>query len=535
MYLRKPLYAVASALALYGCRSTSIVSTPVDRIDNVPLKVADLTDDQLKNWFHSDLLTDTIPGMSVDKAYTLLKGKKGSKIIVGVIDSGIDINHEDLKNVIWTNPNEIPGNGIDDDKNGYVDDIHGWNFLGDINHETLEMTRIVRGGDTSNPDYASAKAAFDEKYNEAMSTKTRYEQLLQMLHQSDAAIKKETGKETYTKAEVEAIEAKDESMQQFKGFILQMFSYADSISEIENDLKDGIKHFAGQLNYNLNLEYNGRKILGDNENDLSDAPHGNNNVIGPDLEQSLHGTHVAGIIAAQRNNGVGMNGVAHNVEIMALRAVPDGDEYDKDIALAIRYAADNGAKVINTSFGKDYSPHSQWVRDAIIYAASKDVLIINAAGNDSKDLDKNNVFPNDQLNNGPEIADNFVTVGALNVKYGPSMVARFSNYGKINVDVFAPGVKIWATAPNNEYRFLQGTSMASPAVAGVAALIRSYYPKLTASQVKKVLIQSGLTPNTNVTVGDPQTTKPFAEISKSGTIVNAYNALILAERMAKGK
>jgi subtilisin family serine protease len=246
-----------------------------------------------------------------------------------------------------------------------------------------------------------------------------------------------------------------------------------------------------------------------------------------------HGTHVSGIIAAQRNNGIGMDGVANNVKIMAVRAVPDGDEYDKDIALAIRYAVDNGAKVLNTSFGKYYSPHADWVYDAIKYAASKDVLIVNAAGNDGLDLDTVNVYPNDQFDNGSEMADSFLTVGALNFKYGSEMVANFSNYGKTNVDVFAPGVKIWATTPLNTYEFLQGTSMAAPEVAGVAAMIRSYYPNLSAAQVKQILMDSGLSSNTKVVLGgDPSNTDSFSNISKSGKMVNMYNALIMADKMS---
>jgi subtilisin family serine protease len=247
----------------------------------------------------------------------------------------------------------------------------------------------------------------------------------------------------------------------------------------------------------------------------------------------LHGTHVAGIIAAQRDNGIGMNGVANNVKILVVRAVPDGDEYDKDIALGLRYAVDNGAKVINTSFGKYYSPQADWVYDAIKYAASKDVLIVNAAGNDGLDLDTVNVYPNDQIDNGTEMANSFLTVGALNYKYGSEMVANFSNYGKTNVDVFAPGVKIWATTPLNTYEFLQGTSMAAPEVAGVAAMIRSYYPSLSAAQVKQILMDSGLSINTQVVLGgEPSNTDSFANISKSGKMVNMYNALIMADKMA---
>ena len=498
-----------------------------------------LTDTQLKDWGHKDLLTDTIPGMSVDKAYSdifnKLKSLKPTTVIVGVLDSGVDIEHPDLKNVIWTNEDEIPGNGIDDDENGFVDDIHGWNFLGEANDEQLEFVRILVKGDDGSEEYKRALKEYDEKYNEAVQNKTRYEQILSSVNAADAFLQKELGKEVYTKEELAAYEPSAEQGQAAKGMMMQMFSFEDSVPAVKKELKEGIEYFADQLNYNLNKDFDGRSIVGDNPDDINDIGYGNNDVIG-DKEHAKHGTHVAGIIAAERNNSVGMDGVAEHVKIMAVRTVPNGDEYDKDVALAIRYAVDNGAKVLNGSFGKYYSPHKDWVWDAIKYAASKDVLIIKAAGNESMDLDENNVYPNDNENNTAEIADNFLTVGALNYEYGPEMVATFSNYGKNNVDVFAPGTKIWSTTPNNGYEYLQGTSMAAPAVAGVAALIRAYYPSLKASEVKKIIMQSGLTSTANVILGgNPNYKKPFAEASKSGKMVNLYNAMILADKVANGK
>jgi subtilisin family serine protease len=315
-----------------------------------------------------------------------------------------------------------------------------------------------------------------------------------------------------------------------------MFGYSqgEPIPGLIKQLNSGIDYYSSQLDNHLNMNGKFRAVLGDDPNDLKDTNYGNNNVIGPDKDEALHGTHVAGIIAAERDNGVGMNGIANNVKIMGVRAVPDGDEYDKDVALAIRYAVDNGAKVINTSFGKYYSPHADWVRDAIAYAGKKDVLIVNAAGNEGLDLDENTVYPNDQINNGEEVSDTFLTVGALNFTYGPEMIAGFSNYGKINVDVFAPGVKIYSTIPKNQYRHLQGTSMAAPNVAGVAALIRSYYPKLKAAQVKQILMNSGTPLTTSVVLGGADDNKKsFSEITTSGRMVNAYYALRMADQLAK--
>ncbi len=525
------------ALILAGCGTPAIVSTPIENIDTVPLKVAKLTDEELKNWVHSDLIQDTVPGMSVDLAYTeILNKRKGEKVIVGVIDSGVDIEHEDLKNVVWTNKDEIPNNNKDDDNNGYVDDIHGWNFLGKTIHENLELVRVIKKGDDGSDMYKKAKAEYDTEHDKALQAKTRYEQIFQMLNESDAIVQRELGKETYTKEELGKIKSDDRTVQQSVSAIRQMFSYGSSIPELKKQLKSGIAYFADQLNYHLNMEFEGRALVGDNPDDLNSKNYGNNNVIGPDKGEAEHGTHVAGIIAAERNNGKGMNGVANNVAIMVLRAVPNGDEYDKDIALAIRYAVDNGAKVINTSFGKYYSPHADWVNDAIKYAAANDVLIVNASGNEGYDLDTVNVYPNDAKGTGAEIADNFLTVGALDAEYGSNMVAGFSNYGKYNVDVFAPGVSIWSTFPEDNYEFLQGTSMASPAVAGIAATIRSQYPTLSASQVKRIIMKSGLPSKSTVVLsGNPATKDKFANISKSGKIVNLYNALILADKVSRGK
>ena len=538
MKLIKPLFLSATtAMILASCGGMKIVSTPIENIDNTPLKVQPLTGKQLDDWAFKDIVTDTIPGMSVDKAYAeIIKDNKGKTVVVAVIDSGIDIEHEDLKNVLWTNTKEKPGNGIDDDKNGYVDDVHGWNFLGNTTTENLEFVRILK--DKSIADAATVAEAqkhYDQEYGQAAGAKQHYEGLLVALKDADKTLAKHLGKADYTKEEVNAIKTDDAKVNESIKMAQRAYSYDfDTLKGFIDEVKGGVDHFATSLNGHLNMQADYRKVVGDNPNDINDKSYGDNNVIGPDKDEALHGTHVAGTIAAERNNGIGMNGVANNVQIMTVRAVPNGDEYDKDVALAIRYAVDNGAKVINTSFGKSFSPHADWVRDAIKYAASKDVLIVNAAGNDGKDLDENASYPNDQQDNGPEIADNFLTVGALNYKYGSELVANFSNYGKVNVDVFGPGVKIYSTTPNNKYRHLQGTSMASPNVAGVAALVRSYFPKLTASQVKHILMDSGVSvPNKVVLGGDPANTRKLNEASTSGKMVNAYNALIMAAKRSK--
>ncbi len=529
---------MTGALLLWGCGATQLVSTPIEKVDRVALKVSELTEEQKKNWGHADLLLDTIPGMSVDKAYREIIGnKKGKTVVVAVLDSGIDLKHEDLDGVLWTNKGEKPGNGIDDDGNGYVDDIHGYNFLGSSYNEQLEYARILRLG-IGNAEYqAKAKALLDSEYKEAFQNKQRYEQILQTVKYSDEGVKKHLGKDTYTKEEVNAIKTEDQTLAQQVAVLQQMYTYAESIPEVIKELNEGITYFSEQVNYNLNVDFDGRNEVGDNPYEINDIGYGDGNPMNR-VPDEAHGTHVAGIIAAERNNGLGMNGVANNVKIMSIRAVPNGDEYDKDIALGIRYAVDNGARIINCSFGKSFSPNAEWVYDAIKYAAAKDVLIVHAAGNDGNDLDapENPNYPNDQVGTGLEMADNVITVGSLDSEYGSEMVSGFSNYGKSNVDVFAPGGSIYSTVPGSKYEFQGGTSMAAPAVSGVAALIRSHYPKLTAAEVKQVLMTSGLSPAATVVLSrDTSKTKPFQEISKSGKMVNAYNALIIAESVSQGK
>lgn len=537
-YNKLAFLSFSASLFLMGCGSTSLVSTPVENIDTVPLKISELTDYEKKHWGHLDLLRDTIPGMSVDRAYDeIIKNRKGKTIVVAVLDSGMDLEHEDIKNVLWTNTDEIPNNGKDDDGNGYVDDVHGYNFLGDAYNEQLEYVRMLRLNIGDASDRAKARLMLDEEYPKALQNKQQYEQIYQVVKGADKNVKEALGKDTYTKEDLLSIEAKTPQMEQSIAVLSQMFAYGDSISGVLSELEEGITYFADQVNYNLNKDFDGRTPVGDDPYDITDVPYGNGNPKNQ-VDTESHGTHVAGIIAAQRNNGKGVNGVAQNVEIMSIRAVPNGDEYDKDIALGIRYAVDNGASIINCSFGKAFSPEAQWVYEAIAYAASRDVLIVHAAGNDGNDLDdpENPNYPNDHKFGNMEFVDNVITVGALASSYGSEMVATFSNYGKQNVDVFAPGDKIYSTMPNNDYEFQGGTSMAAPAVAGVAALIRSYYPNLSAPQIKNIIMQSGLKTKASVIVaGDETKATTFDKISKSGKMVNAYNALILADNISKGK
>jgi subtilisin family serine protease len=549
MRIFKPMYvAVLATVTLASCGSVkSITDKPVPTMDttvSISQKKGAIGEEQFNHWAHADLVSDTIPGMSLDKAYKFLEGKKGITVIVGVIDSGIDIEHEDLKDVLWTNNKEIAGNGIDDDNNGYVDDIHGWNFLGgngDAAPEQLEITRIVAKlnprfeGKTIENISEADKADF-QKYQEYLEaykasssrhiqTMTRMEQL----GENFAAVKNYLGKETITMEDLQGINTEEETLKAQVGDLMGLFGRG-----LDEDAY--LEYYATQKkNKNYDFNFNGRTIVGDNPEDINDTKYGNGFVIGSKDEES-HGTHVSGIILASRNNNIGLNGVADNAKLMAVRAVPDGDERDKDVALAIRYAVDNGAKVLNMSFGKSFSPNKEWVFDAIKYAAEKDVLLVHAAGNNNENIDIKDNWPNDSENKINEISDNVITIGAMSSNFNENLPASFSNYGKLNVDVFGPGVQIYSTVPKDEYAKYSGTSMASPEVAGIATLIRSYYPELSASQVKHIIMNSGVKVNLQVLIpGEKGEKAAFSNLSKSGSIANAYNALLLADKMVNGK
>lgn len=529
------------------------------QLPEVPDKLSALyTKDELHGWQLQDPTTDKLPGMSVELAYkTLLKQlPEGDTVIVAVLDSGMDIDHEDLKDKIWTNKDEIPGNGIDDDHNGYVDDVHGWNFLGNRKgqnayEEQLELTRLVAKyrplwagksiDEIPQKDretfrlYQRAEKALAKKLEEAKGMERQLKMYEMMIQQVEKTLKDYLKTDELTEEKVKAIQTDDQKILQAKK------QYLAGLNSHNKRLERFRKYVEGQLKYNLNVNFNGRAIVGDNPDDINDRNYGNPNVR-PVSEDEAHATHVAGIIAADRHNGIGMDGIADKVLIMPIRAVPDGDEYDKDIALGIRYAVDNGAKIINCSFGKYFSPHKQWVWDAIKYAADHDVLIVNAAGNEAKDMDKygdNISYPNDGDQPGKEIADNFITIGAYSPFFGADLPAAFSNYGHTTVDVFSPGVDIYSTVPFSKYASFNGTSMAAPDVAGVAALIRSRFPELTASEVKHILMDSGITPEILVFVPTEDQkipdVKPFKQLSKSGKIVNAYRALQLAKKVAEKK
>ncbi|MGO4875502.1 S8 family peptidase [Pedobacter psychrotolerans] len=502
---------------------------------------------QKANWQNLDLKTDSTFGISTEKAYKeLLKGKKSTKVIVAVNDGGVDAMHEDLKRIMWVNAKEIAGNGKDDDKNGYIDDIHGWNFIGgpkeSVNFETLELTRLVRRDQARFANTTDANVAEKDKkdWEAFKSMRADLEKQLAEAKQGLAGISgfknaldgvvKKIGKENPTAEDFKNFKPANDIETRIQGVMLQQLASGSFKDFYENQIQEGVDYYTRQAKYNLNLDYNPRAIVGDNPDNPKEKFYGNNDVTGPD---AMHGSHVAGIIAADRTNNIGIMGVADNVAIMGVRCTPNGDERDKDVANGIRYAVDNGAKVINMSFGKAYSWDKAIVNDAMKYAASKDVLIVQAAGNENKDIDTENNFPNHKDLDEKTIAS-WITVGASGPKDDETLKASFSNFGKTQVDVFAPGVKIHSTVPGSKYKDLDGTSMASPVVAGLAGLIRSYYPKLSAAQVKEIIVKSVTKVNHNVSYkkSDDENAEnvsvPFSDLCISGGVVNAYEALKLA-------
>lgn len=504
-------------------------------------------------WHLLDPATTGYNGISLDKAYAFLKTEqpRSKTVLVAVIDSGIDTAHEDLKPILWTNTKEIPGNGIDDDNNGYIDDIHGWNFLGgkdgrNVEKDSYEAARVYyklkskwekyNGTDvlsaTERAEYETFERAKEETVGnvnplETMGIKSQ----LPKLKEGDEALKKLLKKDTYNGNDVKTIESDDKAAMAMKAYLLNI-SKANDNYDITNEQLIG--YMQGKLDAAAAADappknYRG-DIVGDDEANINDTKYGNNDLMG---EGSFHGTHCSGIIAAVRNNEKGVDGVADNVRIMMIRAVPDGDEHDKDIALAIRYAVDNGAQIISMSFGKSFSPEKKWVDDAFKYAASKNVLLVHAAGNSAEDLDVSYNYPNAVFADGTGRASNLITVGASGDMKNGGLTASFSNYGKKEVDVFAPGVGIYSTIPGgDQYGNANGTSMACPVVAGVAALIMEHYPALTAVQVKNVIEKSAFVSTEKVNTPGKTDKVLLSDISRTGGFLNAYAAVKMAHEMS---
>ncbi|MBW8524009.1 S8 family serine peptidase [Chryseobacterium chendengshani] len=499
-------------------------------------------DKDLMTWYHKDFATSKVYGVNTENAYKFLesKGLKPKTVVVGVLDSGVQVDHPGLVKNIWSNPNEVPNNGKDDDRNGYIDDVHGWNFIGgkngDIDVDNMEVTRVVAKyksvfeGDDSTKNkanqakmpeefamYMKSKELFTKKSVEAAQSFKQFT----MINEAIPEMVKMLNGKPLTKenlASIKPTEQKQAIGLQILNNLAQNPELAGkSPSDVEKFLKEEIKnaldHF-GPMAKQYDLTYDPRaEVVGDNYDDYSEKNYGNNHYQGPDAE---HGTHVSGIIAGLPQGKEVQYGVASKVaKIMVVRTVPNGDERDKDVANAIKYAVDNGAKVLNMSFGKPVSPGKSVVWDAFKYAQDKGVLLVKAAGNENEDVAEHLAYPTNFKNITDEapFVNNVLVVGA-STNRNNELRAGFSNYNKKMVNVFAPGEEIYSTVPNNEYSYQQGTSMASPVVAGAAAVLLAYMPNLKPAQIIEALVK---TSNAN-------TENEFGNKSQAGGVIDLEKA-----------
>ncbi|GAC1514622.1 MAG: S8 family peptidase [Gemmatimonadaceae bacterium] len=516
------------------------------------------------NWHLLDDSTDHLPGISAERAYReVLAGREPKRaVVVAIVDDGVDTTHVGIRANLWTNSREIPGNGRDDDSNGYIDDYRGWNFIGgrdgrDVYHDTFEITRLYArcGGDAgqgkpaapprtpratrppvasaavSNPiDCARISEDFVKQRARTTEDLARLREISNAIGPITSILRQALGSDSLTPARVSALRSTLPYVQQARAAYLQMAASGITPERIA----ESRAAYESRATFALNPAFDPRPIVGDHYADLSEHYYGNSDVMGPD---SKHGTHVAGIVAAARSTERRVVGIAPAARIMAIRAVPDGDERDKDIANAIRYATDNGAHIINMSFGKGYSPEKSAVDEAVKYADVRGVLMIHAAGNDGEDMAVKENFPKPAYRAGGR-AENWIEVGATSWKGGDSLVASFSNYGRAEVDVFAPGVDILSTVSGGGYERESGTSMAAPVVSGLAAMLMTYYPELTTAEVKRIILSSA------TRLGDQMVLKPggatgervrFSSLSATGGIVNALAAVRMADRMVAGR
>jgi subtilisin family serine protease len=550
---------VLASVALGACGAPATVATSpaptpapaaaVPAATTLSIKVPAVTlAEAPRNWQLLDASADRVPGISVERAYReLLAGKSPKQtVVVAIIDNGIDTLHADLRASLWSNPKEVAGNAKDDDNNGFADDVRGWNFIGgrdgqDVHFDTFEVTREyarchnqpAASGQPPITDQTYCQkvdADYEKQKKEIEKNVQTYRQIHDVLQQIIPMLKQAVAPDSLTADRARALRPTTPQMTQAREIYLELEGQGATPSVIE----DGLKSLEGQLKYAINPSFNPRTIVGDNYVDPTERRYGNPDVMGQDAK---HGTHVAGIIGATRGNSVGIDGIAPAVKFMPIRTVPDGDERDKDVANAIRYAVDNGAQIISMSFGKAYSPYKAAVDEAVKYADAKGVLMVHAAGNDGADLSKTKSYPTPAYISGGR-PQNWIEVGASSWKGGDSLAASFSNYGQQQVDVFAPGVDILSTIPGNQYERDSGTSMAAPVVSGLAALLLDFYPNLTASDLKKIIMESVTKIDQSVVrpgKEDRNPSVPFGTLSITGGIVNAYNALKMAEQVSGGK
>lgn len=535
----KKILVAASFLAGFAFTSAQ---TAVD-----PMK-----DKDLMTWYHKDFSSTNVYGVNTQNAYKYLesKGLKPKTVIVGVLDSGVEVDHPGLTKNMWRNPNEVPNNGKDDDGNGYVDDVYGWNFIGgkngDIGVDNMEVTRVVKkykpifegsnsaankANQAKMPEefamYMKAKEMFTKKSVEA---KQNYEFYTKLSSLTPVMVKVLNGK-TLTSANLKTLSANSQEEQMALQILGQLAndpmaqgkSPAEVKAYFEGQMKEALDYYTPQATKQYDLNYDPRAtIVGDNYDDYTQKNYGNNHYEGPDAK---HGTHVAGIIAGLPQGKEVQYGVASKVaKIMTVRAVPDGDERDKDVANAIRYAVDNGAKILNMSFGKPVSPGKNVVWDAFKYAQDKGVLFVKAAGNENENIGENVYYPTNfkNVSDAKPFVNNVIVVGA-STNDNEFLRASFSNYNQKMVDVFAPGEKIYSTVPDGKYEYLQGTSMASPVVAGAAAVLLAYMPNLTPAQIIESLVKTSNKSEVNAMINS-NTNNRFDMISRAGGVIDLRKA-----------
>ncbi len=496
-----------------------------------PAALAQPADDALPaNWHLLDRDADGVVGISLDSAYALLGDRQPSDVVVAIIDSGVDIEHPDLQPVLWTNAREIAGNGLDDDENGYVDDVHGWSFLGNpsgenVKDDTYELTRLVArcraDQDLDGYDCEALETELEEERAPLAQQAVQIAPLAAAVHEADAYFREHYGLD-YDLSEID-LAANSEAADAARP-LLFLQQQGASLA----DLDAFVESINSRLKYGLNPDFDPRPIVGDDYDDPSERFYGNADVTGPNAN---HGTGVAGLVAAVRGNDLGIDGIAP-AHIMVLRAVPGGDERDKDVANAIRYAADNGADIINMSFGKAYSPQKSTVDEAVAYAVSRGVLLVHAAGNAGEDIDMANNFPTRVFLDGAT-ASAWLEVGASQSDRS-ELAASFSNYGQTSVDLFAPGARVTSLAPGGGVQTADGTSFASPVVAGVAALVKAYFPDLTNDELRQILLDSAVryTDDEGARPGDGEAV-PFGTLSTTGGVVNAAQAVRLASERSE--
>jgi subtilisin family serine protease len=504
-----------------------------------------LADERGLQWWHLDEEEDCIRGISVIRTYRdLLADRQPSRtVVVAVIDSGVDHEHEDIRANIWVNPGEIAGTARDDDQNGYIDDIHGWNFIGNpdgrnVEFDTYEVTRLyvalkplyeVVDEDTLSQAQMEERLFFlavaEDFYRQRDEMQAMYEQISEIddaVKVFTATLKSFLNTTELTREAIEGIRTNQPEILQARGAML----YLDDLGITPDVLEQERRQLEKYVYYAFNPEFDPRPIVGDNYEDPTERFYGNADVMGPDAG---HGTHVAGIIGAVRGNDIGIDGIAPAVRIMAVRAVPDGDERDKDVANAIRYAVDNGAHIINMSFGKGYSPEKWVVDEAVRYADERGVLMVHAAGNSAEDLRLAPNYPSRLLNDGSE-ARLWIEVGAATWWAADSLAAPFTNFGAGHVDVFAPGFEMKSATPGNAYEVNSGTSMAAPVVSGLAALLMAYFPELNAAEVREIILESASNYRNLLVMlpGGDEGRVSFGDLSTTGGVVNAYRAVEMA-------